>query len=491
MERNLKKLFPSIRFLDKFNSEKIYPFRRLELIIKNIISRPECIMNKQTLLTCVICITLTCINLFAQKVDAPYEVGKWQGFRSAAISYTFDDNLPNQLKIAVPMFNEYDFKLTLFTVTTANAGAAPNYTGLQTAANAGHEIASHTVSHGHLGSANDATLTAEMKNSQDVINSKITGQKCVTMAYPYCETGKESIVQQYYFASRGCQGFVEGSTPGNFNNISSIICGSVGAVNTTAAFKSKADNAASIKGWCVYLIHAIDNESGYSPLSSAILRESLEYLNDNPEKFWVTSFGNAGRYVKERNAVSVSETVNSDNTITVHVTDSLDNSYYFHPISVRRPLPDNWADCSVKQNGNGLPAKIVEVNFVKYVMFDVVPDNGDVILDKNGTTDVEEDSEVSIPYSYSLDQNYPNPFNPSTIINYKIPKAGLVTLKVYDLSGKEVATLINRYQNAGIHKAVFSDRSTNNKVLLTSGVYFYTLQAGNEYIETKKMILLR
>ncbi len=87
---------------------------------------------------------------------------------------------------------------------------------------------------------------------------------------------------------------------------------------------------------------------------------------------------------------------------------------------------------------------------------------------------------------FSLEQNYPNPFNPSTRIKYSIPKPGLVSLKVYNVLGKEIATLINEEKQAGDYSIQFT---TNNKQL-ASGVYFYRLQAGS-FIGTKKFILLK
>ena len=89
-----------------------------------------------------------------------------------------------------------------------------------------------------------------------------------------------------------------------------------------------------------------------------------------------------------------------------------------------------------------------------------------------------------IPDSYKLNQNYPNPFNPSTNIEYSIPSESFVELKVYDVLGNEIASLVNEQQQAGVYRADFT---ANN---LSSGIYFYKLQAGN-FIETKKMVLLR
>ncbi|HZW38303.1 MAG TPA: T9SS type A sorting domain-containing protein [Ignavibacteriaceae bacterium] len=93
-------------------------------------------------------------------------------------------------------------------------------------------------------------------------------------------------------------------------------------------------------------------------------------------------------------------------------------------------------------------------------------------------------NENHIPNKYSLEQNYPNPFNPSTIINYSVANSGIVKLVVYDIIGREVATLVNEYQSSGAHNIEF------NAANLNSGVYFYVLRT-NEFYQTKKMVLIK
>jgi ligand-binding sensor domain-containing protein len=90
----------------------------------------------------------------------------------------------------------------------------------------------------------------------------------------------------------------------------------------------------------------------------------------------------------------------------------------------------------------------------------------------------------NLPISYSMQQNYPNPFNPSTMINYSVPKSGLVTIKVYDILGREIATLVNGEKPTGNYNVEF------NASRLSSGIYFYRMQAGN-FVETKKLLLLK
>jgi hypothetical protein len=96
-------------------------------------------------------------------------------------------------------------------------------------------------------------------------------------------------------------------------------------------------------------------------------------------------------------------------------------------------------------------------------------------------TSVEDDE---LPVEYSLQQNYPNPFNPTTSIKYSIKNAGFVTLKVYDVLGEQVASLVNEHQNRGSYNINFSTSS------LSSGVYIYTITA-NDFNQSKKMLLIK
>ncbi|MBK7228842.1 MAG: agmatine deiminase family protein [Ignavibacteriales bacterium] len=94
--------------------------------------------------------------------------------------------------------------------------------------------------------------------------------------------------------------------------------------------------------------------------------------------------------------------------------------------------------------------------------------------------------ELDLPTKFTLEQNYPNPFNPSTIISYQLPKAGNVTLKVFDVLGREVAVLVDEEKAAGSYNVEFGVKSLE----LSSGIYFYQLKVG-DYLETKKMLLIK
>ena len=110
--------------------------------------------------------------------------------------------------------------------------------------------------------------------------------------------------------------------------------------------------------------------------------------------------------------------------------------------------------------------------------------NGAVLKITDVVTDVTPINSI-VPSEFELSQNYPNPFNPTTTINFSIPTSSKVSLKVYDALGKEVATLVNEFKNAGNYSTNFTAASN-----LTSGIYFYTISAGS-FTSTKKLMLVK
>ena len=95
-----------------------------------------------------------------------------------------------------------------------------------------------------------------------------------------------------------------------------------------------------------------------------------------------------------------------------------------------------------------------------------------------------EDDQTIIPTVFKLEQNYPNPFNPSTKIKFAVPEKSNVVIKIYDILGSEIVTLVNEEMDAGWYQRSFNANG------ISSGVYLFRMEAGN-YVNTKKMILLR
>jgi hypothetical protein len=148
--------------------------------------------------------------------------------------------------------------------------------------------------------------------------------------------------------------------------------------------------------------------------------------------------------------------------------------------------PFGEGECIGFVNGNG------NSNSPKYYSYTDTPTGGTTFkyrlkqIDFDGTYEYSDEVEVNLRIieEYSLEQNFPNPFNPATTIKFTLPESGFVTLKVYDIIGKEVAVLINNVMNAGYHSVEF------NANALANGVYVYTLSSKN-FSASKKLLLIK
>jgi hypothetical protein len=108
-------------------------------------------------------------------------------------------------------------------------------------------------------------------------------------------------------------------------------------------------------------------------------------------------------------------------------------------------------------------------------------------IDTNGTFEYSPEFllTLNLPENFNLAQNYPNPFNPSTRIEYSLAESGFVSLKVFDVLGREVRTLVNRAQEQGVYSVIFDAGE------LATGVYYYRIQIGDSFNAMKKMLLVR
>jgi|WetSurMetagenome_2_1015567.scaffolds.fasta_scaffold02884_4 photosystem II stability/assembly factor-like uncharacterized protein len=114
-----------------------------------------------------------------------------------------------------------------------------------------------------------------------------------------------------------------------------------------------------------------------------------------------------------------------------------------------------------------------------------VGSSGYIFKNNNALTGVAGNNEPQLPTRFSLEQNYPNPFNPTTTIEFALPRTGFVSLKIYDVAGREILSALNTRLNAGITKYTF------NGANFASGVYFYRLLVDGNQIDTKKMVLVK
>jgi hypothetical protein len=449
--------------------------------------------------------------------------------RQSAFSLTFDDGLLSHTENVGPILNQYEFKGTFYVLPPYLTDSLPGiwrygtWPGFQSLADSGHEIGSHTMNHYDLttlqwGDVNDdSTLLYELYQSKIFIEQKIPDKKCISLNYPYTihNAAVDSAARLFYESGR---------TLGQVPNDSSLseeewfgLKAKVVLFNEPRnsidddldelySFLEWTQNSIDNRKWGMIVIHdvvpfvQIDSLISlpnpiYEPISNEWLTSLCEFLSprSSNKEVWVETVGNITRYIKERDNADYQIISSSDQLIQINVSDNLDNSIFNYPLSAYVKVPNNWDSVRTEQNGIISTLTSIVTDSGKVVLANVIPDNGILKLTPDTATNVE--NEITEIRDFKLYQNYPNPFNPSTKISYQSPIDGWQTLKVYDVLGNEVVTLVNEYKPAGTYQA---ELNLANEFIRASGVYFYKLQIGNastgsgqSIIQTKKMILLR
>lgn len=313
-------------------------------------------------------------------VEEPFEIGTWGNFCKGAISHTFDDyptsSTNQQVASGQAAFDEKGLPMTLFVLpSSCNDG---NWNSLKAAFEKGHEIASHNNEH----NSNPSGL----KPSQNTIKSKVPGEMCVSIAYPDCNTPGDAAVLQTYIAGRNCNGQVNPKSPSKFAQIGSKMFGTCGGCpNSADDLNSFADQAANSNGWAVTCHHGIGSDGhSWAVTNLDAMKQHLDYLDKNRDKIWCETFGNVARYIKERDAASLTVESSEQNSITVKLTDNLPDTIYNYPLSIRCPLPEGWTTAMVTQDGEEVEDSILTVYSKEYLMFKAVPDGGDILI-QSGT----------------------------------------------------------------------------------------------------------
>jgi hypothetical protein len=199
---------------------------------------------------------------------------------------------------------------------------------------------------------------------------------------------------------------------------------------------------------------------------------------------------------------SFTATVTGANHVRLHWTTLTETNNYGFQVQRKVIGAEQFSDVP----NSFIPGHGTTIEPHSYSFVDVVPRSGVWFyrlkqIDLDGTVHYSEAIQVntltgvndeSLPTEFSLSQNYPNPFNPTTEIRFQIAEVSHVTLKVFDVLGREVATLVNERLQPGSYEATFDARLTagGQASSLASGVYYYRLAAG-DFVATKKMVLMR
>ncbi|MDP4195852.1 MAG: polysaccharide deacetylase family protein [Bacteroidota bacterium] len=411
-----------------------------------------------------------------------YDIATWLDYKDAAISFTYDDNSITQFSIGIPLLDKYNLPGTFFVITKQidDGFCGLTWKYLKSLTDNGHEIASHTVNHLQLNKLSSKDCERELKESQHRIEEMIPGYKCETIAYPGSSTNDTAIAlaQKYYIAARSGGGKSELKNPPNFWNLNSFILDSN---SSTELMNHYIDYSLSFKGWCIEMIHGIDS-LGHDPINSHKWEEHLKYVKKNETKIWAGTMKDVVKYIKERQSAKVHFSSITDSMIRFTVNSDLDKNIYGEPLTLSVNLPAGFDSVAIYKNDVRVSYSMRKDFKGKAVVFNTVPDGGEIIFQKIFTTKQENNGNGDLN-GYQLFQNYPNPFNPVTNIVFRIPQRSNVKIKVYDMLGRLVADLLDEDMNAGIGEVKF------NGSKLRSGIYTYEILAQNFHKKLKMNLI--
>ena len=395
------------------------------------------------------------------------EIATWSGFRKGAASFTFDDGAPSHVSDAGPLFKQYGYKATFNLVYNWN----PNWSGFQGLADEGHEIASHSNSHGN-------NMSGEEASSKNNIKGKINQKYgVITVAYPNCNVPNESAVLQNYIVGRICNGSWQGMSdnmgkdgPSNWAKTPAIMTGAEGQIKSTNDFTSQMQKVIQSNGWVAFLTHGFQGKNNgsatYSPTDINAIKGALNWAQQNDKDIWVAPMGHVAMYIKERKASNIEpQDGGAANTMSFKLTHTIaDNvSKYDYPLSIR--VRSDWTMVEVTQGDTELESKIDG----GYIYFDAIPNGGTIIV-KNTSSPP--------PYFVDLDN-----INLSVPENTPKAKAGQIKGKddendsfTFDITG-------------GTAQDLFDIGLTTGNVTMKNGVEPFDYEAWKE-LDTKYVIVV-
>lgn len=309
---------------------------------------------------------------YAQSEAPKVTIARWPGDRMAAISLTFDDAMKTQLENVAPILRKHHLNATFFVVTGKDEWSQRKKEW-QTLAGEGNEIANHTINHPcllkeitpHSQEYTHEKMEAEIRDAAVEITKTIGSQRGLTFAYPcgnmsFGTPGEQArnqalfstYVARYSFAGRG-YGAAGVQDPDNMNVLTVTDLGMTMGKDFVELLEM-AEPAVQGRNWGVFTFHGVGGE--WLSVDTPALEELAGYLEQHSE-IWTATFGDAVRYIQERQAAWVETEKSGESSVDVRFSWPLDRKVYDLSLTLRVELPPSWKQVNAAVNGQAVVAK--------------------------------------------------------------------------------------------------------------------------------------
>ena len=405
-----------------------------------------------------------------------HQITYFRDNKAGAVSFTFDDGYTSQAATVVNELNIRGLKGTFFVITGSDwINSHVPWSSWQGLVAQGHEVAAHTVTHTDLTTISEGEMRWEMTESQAAIMQNVPGQACASLSYP--TTASNATVQaaasDYFVAARG--GFLgdgylnyyqsgsdqSGSwTAMNFYNVGSR--SSDGLIPASDQyFNSLLNTAAARHAWFSLHFHTI-NASAFGSI--------LDYIQGKPE-YWIDTFCNISRYMKERlnSTVQVLTDTSSEIKLSIVMDASLPTDIYNFPLTLRSTVPASWTQVIVQQGIDIQTLTPVLEGSENVIYYNAVPNGGDVSLVVS--TPTATNTLVSTPTGTSTIISTHTPtFTPSPIFTLTSSRTPTVTattvaLPWYAPTGSTLVTAVTNPNNAFTSNNAYATFNANGNTV--------------------------
>jgi len=310
----------------------------------------------------------------------------WKDDKLAAVTYTVDDNWASDVDWWLEMGEKYNFRATWFLIVNwvlERPGFGGSWDVWKKVFDAGHEVQSHTVSHG---ANKDLTLDEEYGKAITIIEENMPGNRVRVLAFPGSGLQNDpEVARKYYIGARSVTGHVNPAQNINYMSTHSL-GGGICLTETMAnggrhwAYTPDTINPESklFRGWTCSHFHGVN-----TPEAREAAEKQFQYLKENEKDYWVAPFGAVVQYGQQRDTAELKVTKNNPKEIALLLTSKMAPEYFDYPLTVKVTVPKDWKNATAKQADKEIETKLVEHEGHKYVFVQVVPGRGEANLVAN------------------------------------------------------------------------------------------------------------
>ena len=324
------------------------------------------------------------------EIEYTNEVCRIKGNKNAMLTITIDDGMIASARVYDKLMEKNRLKYTA--IMPANS-AASNTKEWQSFIDAGRmDIASHTMTHGTwpVGQDDDRRIEEEIVGSRKRLQDLFPGQEVICFAGaggsfmddPGRNEKAMALVREHYEGARGPRGV----NRWNMKDFYSIkiygITGEVGDAAAEEAIITAIDEIVEKGGWHVQMWHGLNIEGGYAPQDPEMADRIFAYMSSLVDGDYaeVVFLSEGLKYLKEMQNSTIEVVSNSSTKRVLSLTDTLDDSIYYYPLTLKSAVPEAWGVVSVTQGENDVQVRSFVENNVRYIIYDAVPDGGDITL---------------------------------------------------------------------------------------------------------------